>query len=122
MRKQTLFLAASVALVLAMSSLGQAQSNFSETEIYGQVEWSDQDIIEPASVSPVGVPVSSLSAYAPAPPIPLGETQNAASLVLPAVPVLNAFPVPYMPPAEQVFQVQQILPATMMQPVCTPRG
>ena len=125
MQKQTFFLAASVALVLAMSSVGQAQSYSMGNDVYGQVVWSEQSMIQPASVTPVGVPVSSYQSYAPAPAprIPFSETQNTTPFVLPAVPVAIASPVQYVAPAEPMLPpVQQMIPVTTMQPVCTSGG
>ena len=127
MQKQSLFFAASIAIMLVMASVGQAQSYHMGSETYGQVVWVEQGMVQQASVMPVGVRVDSIPVYAPtpAPPIPLGETQATTAFVSPAMPVLIDAPVQHVLPPAQHFlpPVQQVLPiTTIQQPVCLSGG
>ena len=126
MQKQLFFLAACIALLLAMSSVGQAQTefmgyqSFAGNEIYGTVVWGEQTMSQPASIVTVAPPVAYTPVYgiAPAPPIPSSQTRNTVPFVSPAVPVSVAYPVQPMSPP-----VQHVLPATpVRQPVCLSGG
>jgi len=125
MQKQLFFLAACIALLFAMSSVGQAQSefmghqSFAGNEIYGTVVRGEQS--QPASMMPVAPPVAYTpvnGGVAPAPPISFSQTQKTVPFVLPAVPVSVAYPVQPMSPP-----VQHVLPTTSVrQPVCLSGG
>ena len=140
MQKQSLFLAANIALVFAMSSVGQAQSYyivneyFTGNETYGNDVGVDQGMVQSSSVMPVGVRVSSsqVRAAAPAPSIPVGEVVVTTPYVSPPVPVpIAAVQQHVLSPLQRaVPQFQQavnpdqyLLPtATIQQPVCTSGG
>ena len=132
MQKQLLLLAACIAVTLAMSSVGQAQSYFIGNETYQQVVWGEQVMSRPASVMPVGVRVDRKPEYTftPAPPIPSSGIKEAKPLVLPAIPVLVASPETHvLPPVQhamppiQYSPVQHVMPITaIQQPVCLSGG
>ena len=140
MQKQSLFLAASIALVFAMSSVGQAQSYyivneyFAGNDTYGNDVGVNQGVFQSSSVMPVGVRVSSspVHAAAPAPSLPASEVVVPMPSVLPLVPepIVSAQQHVLSPIQQAVPQFQQamnpvqhLMPAaTIQQPVCTPVG
>ena len=129
MQKQSIFFAASIALVFAMSSVSDAQSDVTQNQTYADVVLGEPDMVRPASTMPntslVDPNPICEGAPAPAPSIPSDDLQNTTPFVLPPTPVWITSPVQHISPQAHALPREQhmTMPTTViMQPVCSSGG